>query len=362
MHKLNTIIFTSTLTVVLLLNLILPDRTFSDNENRVLASRPTFSMEALISQSYTVDFETYLTDQFAFRDACVEGKMICERLLGKVENNGVYFGRDDYLIERIKDISYKQIQKNIDYTNRFVSTLPAHVSVSMMLVPTAQAILQSKLPYVHDDFDELKALDVIQTKLDPAVSFIPLKDAFLSQPDQDLYFKTDHHFNLNGALIAYKQFLNKDHQGKQQRMSSSFLGTLASKSGSFHHEPDAIFKLDEPSTINVDFHDGHQAASVYFPENLTKKDQYTYYLNGNHPLVTIRTGHESLPKLLIIRDSYANIFSTTLLEDFSEITLVDLRYYRLPVSELITSQSIDQLLFLYSTKNYMTDVNLTFLK
>lgn len=47
------------------------DRIYSETENRVLASRPTFSWESLLSGEYGDDYEEYMSDQFVGRDKWV---------------------------------------------------------------------------------------------------------------------------------------------------------------------------------------------------------------------------------------------------------------------------------------------------
>ena len=51
------------------------DRIYSETENRVLASRPTFSWESLLSGEYGDDYEEYMFDQFVGRDKW--GNLIC---------------------------------------------------------------------------------------------------------------------------------------------------------------------------------------------------------------------------------------------------------------------------------------------
>lgn len=47
------------------------DRVYSESENRVLASRPVFSWESLLSGKYGDAYEEYMSDQFTGRDKWV---------------------------------------------------------------------------------------------------------------------------------------------------------------------------------------------------------------------------------------------------------------------------------------------------
>jgi len=57
--------------LLLTLFLLVPDREFSDQENRKLAQRPEFSLSALADGSFYGDLGDYLADQFPGRDAWV---------------------------------------------------------------------------------------------------------------------------------------------------------------------------------------------------------------------------------------------------------------------------------------------------
>ena len=76
------------------------DRIYSETENRMLASKPVFSEEAVRSGEYSEDYEEYVTDQFVGRDKWIAIKTRMDILLQKKDINGVYLGKEDYLIEQ----------------------------------------------------------------------------------------------------------------------------------------------------------------------------------------------------------------------------------------------------------------------
>ena len=75
----------------------------------------------------------------------------------------------------------------------------------------------------------------------------------------------------------------------------------------------------------------------------------------------VRTPNTSAPKLLIVRDSYADSLVPFLTPHFSEIHLVDLRYYKGSISGYIEDNGIDAALVLYSVANFTSDGNLAWL-
>ena len=93
---------------------------------------------------------------------------------------------------------------------------------------------------------------------------------------------------------------------------------------------------------------------------LDEKDKYAFFMGGNQPLAVIKTGNES-PKLLLVRDSYADSEVPFLTPYFSEIHMADLRYYREGLVDYIAENGIDVAVISYSLRNFATDANLHFL-
>ena len=67
---------------VLIINFLVPDRGFSQKENRVLASRPAISVSQLTSGKFADGYETYVNDQFFLRDWWITLRATAQRILG----------------------------------------------------------------------------------------------------------------------------------------------------------------------------------------------------------------------------------------------------------------------------------------
>jgi len=85
-------------------------------------------------------------------------------------------------------------------------------------------------------------------------------------------------------------------------------------------------------------------------------------MGGNTALLKVKTGHADAPKLLIIRDSYMDSLIPFLQSDFSEIDVMDLRYYKTQlmqssVNDYVRENGIDEVLICYSVYNFGTDTN-----
>lgn len=104
-----------------------------------------------------------------------------------------------------------------------------------------------------------------------------------------------------------------------------------------------------------------EARALYDFSYLEVKDKYSMFLGGQQPLAVVKTPNTEAPKLLIIRDSYTDSLVPYLTAHFSEIHLIDLRYYKFSASDYIAEHGIDTALVLYSVPNFVTDSNLVWL-
>ena len=111
-----TFLFLGFLGIVSLAGMITPQKAFSDSENRYLQKKPEFTVKSLLDGSYGEKYEQYLSDQFPGRNGWIGLKVTSERLAFQEDVNGVYFGKDGYLIEKYdtEDVEGEQLNKNME--------------------------------------------------------------------------------------------------------------------------------------------------------------------------------------------------------------------------------------------------------
>ncbi|UQZ84699.1 hypothetical protein SK3146_03954 [Paenibacillus konkukensis] len=282
-----------------LLSRAVPAKTFSESENRMLAQLPAFSLDSLVRGRFTSGYEAYLADQFAARDMWIGVKSDVDRLLGKKENGGVYLGKDGYLIQKFSEPKDEEVQKRIGAIRAFGQATP-NVRKFVMLVPTAAELLRDKLPRFAPASDERKVMEQVKRSLGESAAWVDVYDALDSRKDEPLFYKTDHHWTTRAAYYGYRElgramgFAAKAEQDYSvQEATGAFYGSLYSRSGFRHLQPDRIeiYMPKEAEHVQVEYaEEGLSADSYYEPGNLGKKDKYAVFLNGNHPWVRIRTG------------------------------------------------------------------------
>ncbi|SIT01342.1 DHHW protein [Kroppenstedtia eburnea] len=350
---------------IAILNLLVPDRTFSESENRMLEPLPQISLKSLTSGKFTSDFEKYISDQLIFRDLWIGVKTDTDRIMGKKESNGIYLGKDGHLIQQFIPPEDGDLEKKVDAILAFDRATP-NLRKYVMLVPTATTLLKEQLPAYAPAGDEKAYLDQIRQLIQQrGIPFVNVYPALYTQREQPIFYKTDHHWTTRGAYFAYRELCKQMGIPPQQeedfnirQVSRQFYGSLHSKSGFRQIQPDSIelYLPKDPEKYTVEYVDEDQTSdSLYEMEQLHKKDQYAVFLNGNHPLIRITTAHPEKKRLLVVKDSYANSLIPFLTKHFSEIDVVDLRYYEGDLTTFVKEREIDELLLLYNVHTFSED-------
>lgn len=362
-----SLIFLSFLLGIAALFLLLPKKAYSENEKRVLASFPTLTWESVTDGSFGSELETYLADHFPLRDMFVGIHAYMEQFLGQNGVSGIYRADDGYLIAAPSPLDEGRAKRNVENLARFAQStgLPA----SIMVVPSAGYILDEKLPANHQLYWDDRLME-ITAEAAGDMKVIDLRQDFLERKE-NLYYRTDHHLTSTGNYFTYQVFCRE--QGItpvaffRTESYDGFYGTAYSKSGLWGTKPDAleIWKPENPGNYRVTIVEGKDteiADSLYFPVHLENLDKYPVFLDGNHSLVSVENEScQNGKRLLLIKDSYAHCFATFAIEHYEEIVLVDMRYFRGSVQDVIDRYGTTEILCLYGAENLATSTDIAWL-
>lgn len=367
-HRLGLLFFLLPV-IVLVSSIILPDTGFSEKENRILASRPALKLDQIISGVYEKQFETYENDQFPLRDMWITLKATTDRLMGKVEENGVYLGKNGYLMEAFNAPSQTQYDATV---NAMTSFAQKHSDLKQyaLIAPNSVNILKSNLPAFAPTDDQNPWIDNLKDSLTSAgVAFIDIRDTFTDHKTEDLYYHTDHHWTTLGAYYAYLQAAavmgidtSSDSYDKAP-VSQTFKGTLSAKSGFRSSETDEldVFLPNGDNTLSsvINYVDEQKkSASFYDTSKLNTRDKYALFFGGNHAQIKISTPTESNNTLLVLKDSYANSFVPFLAQHYRKIIMIDPRYYYGDLEQLLQVENVQEVLYLYNANTFFADTSL----
>lgn len=341
---------------------ILPDRAFSEQENRYLAQLKAPTWETVRSGKFMEDFEDYVVDQFPLRDQWIQLKAAGEVALGKQENNKVYFGTDGQtLFAQYTKPTLDDLTRRVEYVNQLGENVD--VPVYFALIPDKSYVWADRLPANAPRVDDGSVLEEAQGLCGSGVNWIDLSGALSGD---DVFYRTDHHWTTMGAYqgyVALMEALGSEAirpEGAPALVSDHFYGTTWSSSGAGWVKPDEMYTWVSGEGLNItSYRDGTPAdAQLYDKSFLEKKDKYSMFLGGNQPLCVIENPNAQGGKLLVIRDSYSDSLAPFLSQSYQEVHLYDLRYNRNSLKAYIQDNEIDQVLVLYSNANFATDANL----
>ena len=360
------IVFLAFIFAFFILNTALPDREFSEQENRSLQQRPAFSFDELFfSGDYTSKFETYTTDQFTLRDEWITLKAASELALGKRQNNGMFLCDGGTIIEPYEAPEDGKLEANMEALNKLVANTDADVYFA--LIPGKSDIWAHMLPQNAPRDSEKAAIDYCYS-LSDAVN-VDIYGKLEEHSSEYIYYRTDHHWTTLGAYYGFSALAESmgldcpdiSEYGGRETVSEEFYGTSWSSSGFSWVEPDSMeIFVTEPEGLEItNYPQGSPVeGQLYDWSRLEVKDKYSFFYGGNTPLLEIETGVEGAPSLLILRDSYMDSLSPFLLESYSRIHILDLRYYRASLSDYIDQNGFDDVLVCYSIDNFSTDSNI----
>lgn len=347
-----------------ILNILGKDKDFSDQENRKLKTKPVFSVDNLLYNKFTSKYEKYIADQFVFRNSFINVKSVSERVMCKKENNDVYLGHDDYLIDKFKKPNKDDFNERLKAVNAF-SNKNKDLSKYIMLIPNKVKVLEDKLPAFTPVENQTEYTNKFYSGLEKDIKPIDVFGILNKNKDKYIYYKTDHHWNTEGAYLAYLKFcdsagITPKEAGEYNIMpvSNDFYGTLQARVGTKNTDSDTIKvylpKKEEWVVVNY-IEEKKKSASLYNSKSLDSKDKYSVFLGGNHSIVKIDTKVSNNKNLLVIKDSYANCFIPFLTSHFSSIIVVDLRYYAEDINTLIKDYNVTDVLMLYNVNTFFED-------
>ncbi|MGN0163497.1 MAG: DHHW family protein [Candidatus Ornithomonoglobus sp.] len=345
-------------------------RSISEKENRELAQFPEVSWTTILDGSFMDSFETYVSDQFRWRDSAVSLKADSERMMGKKGSNGVHFGKDSCLIARPSGFNQEIVDSNIEAIKRIENM--GGYKMTVAVVPTAFEVQQDKLPAFTYDKRIFDVTNELWKQFD-AESGVDVCDptAILKEhKDEYIYYRTDHHqtalgsYYLYTALAPYLEYEPYPLDAFNViPLSKDFYGTSWSKASLTFQKPDEIdaYYLNQRDIVaNVSYPlENKEWQSLYAMDNLKTKDKYAVYIDGNHGLTVINTNAGTGKSIAVLKDSYAHSLAPFLANNFDSIHLIDMRYYSGDLIRYLGENGVTDMLILYNAETFCEDTNLT---
>jgi len=335
------------------------DRVSSQLENRALAQAVKPTVQGVISGDDMVKMESYFTDQLLLRGTFVEMQArLSKNVLRQPFRNGIYTAEDGYLIEPsqaaqpIVPDAFRQFTQEVDRPVYFA------LAPSKTVIAERDGIIPE---YVASNAQQ--RYKTMQTGFTNAgITSISLDRLRLSD-----YFKTDHHWNIDGAYQAYGEIVREI--GKKEPTLKKVEVTSESKRASKHPYFGSLARkttLAYASTGDkIEYYDGNQFTGIdvcydkkcgqplideqFIKEEGDYADRYEVFMRGNHGILSM-TSKTNGPKLLVLKDSFANPVLPFLARS-ANLEVVDIRYVHkdFDASEFAKQKNVDAVVFLHNS-------------
>ena len=344
-QKILSISFVLFLTIVFILNIFIKDIDISSSERRRLEKFPKITAENVMDGSFMEDFDLYTIDQFIFRDTFRTIKAnINYNIFQKLDNNGIYV-IDNYIFKSEYPTNIKSINNFVEKINFISNFLSSNNKVYYTIIPDKNYYINNS-KYLNIDYDLMyKKLKEINHQ------YIDLRDTLTL----DDYYRTDTHWkqeNLNKVVNKLGKTMNfKINNSYIKKYHEPFYGVYYGQSA-LNIKPDKIVYLTNEIIENskVYYFEDEKNSKVYTLNKLENLDKYDIYLGGASSFIEIinennKTGRE----LVMFRDSFSSSLAPLLIDAYSKITLIDIRYMNSDTYLKMIDFKDQDVLFIYST-------------
>ena len=339
-HLIATVLFVSILFTGLFGILLGEKENFSVQENRSLQGSPKFTAKRLFSGDYSQDTDAFFSDQFLFRDRLVGWKGRMEISMGKGECNGILLGTDGRLARRLGDVladgaclhdcdavDEEQVKRACRGIQRIGAALGDRFTV--LLTGRNIDVTASAFSYPNAFGEALERWLKRELEGVSTVETVPLlREKF--EDGEEVYFRTDHHWTARGAYYAYVEVMRQfglesqiipEERFEKRRVTDAFCGSLWSAGGMKWVAPDCLelWLLGNEEEFRVTA-DG-KPSELYSRRWLSRKDCYSVFLDGVHDVITVEKPDEERPRLLLLKDSFANSLAPFLAQHFDLVLL-----------------------------------------
>lgn len=282
-----------------------------------------------------------------------------DKAIGIVEINGVYVS-DDTLIKITPQPDADTTQANIQTVRDISSSV--FVPTYTMIVPTANVILQNKLPDYASIWDQNKYINEIYEVLVNYSSVIPTYDTLFVNNTKDIFYRTSDNItplggyylyrNLSQRLGFYPQNIN---DFNIEYIGDQYFGELFDSTGYRRISGDDIAFYRSAfyaKDIRMTVYDNHGNRAVYKDIYTEYTDDLNCYPGGTFPVTNIENRSVEGKKLLIFSDKTVKSVVGFLVDNYEMITVVnpfaDTDNYR----GLESINEYDQIVFMFSADSF----------
>lgn len=219
-------------------------------------------------------------------------------------------------------------------------------------------------------------LDYVRQNLPSSFKFVEAHDALAAHTKEDIFLRTDHHWAPLGAYYAAEAFARKagvpfkNLDNYERKVVHGYVGSMYGYSNdmSVKQSPeDFVYYvpkgIDYTTTYitykaNKDYSIASESQPYQSPFFKEFKDgsgsAYCTFMGGDQHIVHVKTGSPTGRKLLMIKDSYGNAIPGYLFYGFSDIHIIDFRYFNKNLKDYVRDNGVTDILLAFNIFNACT--------
>ncbi len=332
-----------------IMHFITEDKKISAIERRKLQQQPDFNYTNVINGKYFKEAETYLLDQFPFRNHFrrLHADVVLDYLRCK-DNNDVYI-LDNSVMKFEKKIKENQVHLATHKINEIVKSHKEIKKAYYSIIPDKNYYMLKDKAYPKLNYNaffhmiksDLKDVEYIDITKD-----LSIKDYYLT----DSHFKQSHLFSVMKTFSDRMKFTYLPKDAYEEKTFDQFLGVYGGFIGKKVEREQIKYltniEIEKANVYNVE---KKEYIKVYNEKELGNIDPYDVFLSGAEPILKIKNEKAEKRKLIIFRDSFGSSIAPLFISSYSDIILVDIRY----ISSKLLDEYVDfndaEVLFLYNT-------------
>lgn len=341
-----TVGFLTILLVVFFTNIIIKDKEISKSERRKLSQFPEINISKIFSGDFTKDFDKYSVDQFIARDSFRSIKAFNSMYVFRQKDNNKLFEKDGAIYKIEYPLNTNNVQKSANKINEIYTKYLQNMNVYYSIIPDKNYYLEND-DHLKIDYNELSSIMSNSLK---DLKYIDISNSLKLED----YYKTDLHWRqekLNSVVNTIKTNMNLSTNEPKYEIKGAgeFYGTYYGQLG-INVQPDDMYILtNETIEKCITYNYETKEYGKIYSQNKTI-DKYDIYLSGATPLITIENPNVNTKKeLLLFRDSFGSSIAPLFVQDYSKITLIDIRYISSKLLDQYINFENQDVLFLYSS-------------
>ncbi len=394
---LSTIFISLTIVLISILSVMTPDREVSELEGRKLQIIPpsikeilienqsidyegkglsileeeSFSVEGILNGQYFSKWDSYFSDHILGRDYFVSIYSDIQQLFNRKQINDIYFGDDQFLFS-LSDYNLKsdeELKGRAMYFND-IAKYYNQSQVYLVNLPEKYTVYEAKMPInnfhspLKDEFYKLTH------EIDENIEVIDMEQVL--RGEEIYYYKTDHHWNMNGTYVGYatiineirKKFpdvpsaINRD-EFKIERFDNYFVGSDGRRVGQLvdYQEDIELWRhsAQDDLVITIDGEAGKLYSTGYLSDTKFNNDYGVYMGGDNQVEIIYNNSIDNDLSIAIFGDSMSNPLVPLLCLNFKTVYSYDMRHYDGDIREELDQINPDILMFIGLTPNFLNE-------